>query len=217
MRGATSRSGRARRACADVRIATAPALSMPSAHACHTRRETVKASGWILLAGLAAATGQAVAKEKAARKAAPRGVTPAALIAATKAAMLSEIDYGRELCDGDRDVETWIKDVVGETAATIEWRGGPCELTNDLNPLDAGSDWCGGATIVPKGHAKEPAAIEVYFEKPVNGKPGKPYAFRGVNYDVDGLDYKRDWPSFEYGYRQKYEKGFVWPEAADCD
>ena len=47
--------------------------------------------------------------------------------------------------------------------------------------------------------------------------PGKAYAFRGVNYDVDGLDYKRDWPSFEYGYRQKYEQGFVWPEAADCD
>ena len=177
----------------------------------------MKASRWILLAGLAAVGGHAVAAGKAAKKGVPRGVAPAALIAAAKAAMLSEIDYGRELCDGDRNVETWLNDVVGETAATIEWRGGACELTNDLNPLDAGSDWCGGATIVPKGHAKEPAAIEVYFEKPVNGKPGKAYAFRGVNYDVDGLDYKRDWPSFEYGYRQKYEQGFVWPEAADCD
>ena len=177
----------------------------------------MKATGWILLAGLVAATGQTVAKEKAARKATPRGVTPAALIAAAKAAMLSEINYGRELCDGDRNVETWLKDVVGETAATVEWRGGACELTSELNPLDAGSEWCGGATVVPKGHPKEPAAIEVYFEKPVNGKPGKAYAFRGVNYDVDGLDYKRDWPSFEYGYRQKYEQGFVWPEQADCD
>ena len=151
------------------------------------------------------------------RKATPRGVTPAALIAAAKAAMLSDINYGRELCDGDRDVETWLKDVVGETAATVEWRGGACELTNDLNPLDAGSDWCGGATVVPKGHPKEPAAIEVYFEKPVNGKPGKPYAFRAVNYDVDGLDYKRDFLDFDYAYRQKYVPGFERPETRDCD
>lgn len=177
----------------------------------------MKTSGWILLAGLVAIGGSAAAAEKSAKNRAPGGVSAAALIAAAKSAMLSEIDYGRELCDGDRDVETWIKDVVGETAATVEWRGGACELTNDLNPLDAGSEWCGGATIIPKGHPKEPAAIEVYFEKPVNGKPGKAYAFRGVNYDVDGLDYKRDWPSFEYGYREKYEKGFQMPEVQDCD
>jgi hypothetical protein len=183
---------------------------------CHARREPVKTLGWVLLAGCVIVGGDAAAAQKPAKKAAP-GVSSAALIAAAKSAMLSEIDYGRELCDGDRDVETWLRDVVGETAAKVEWRGGACELTNDLNPLDAGSDWCGGATVIPKGHPKEPAAIEVYFEKPVNGKPGKAYAFRGVNYDVDGLDYKRDWPSFEYGYRQKYEKGFVMPETEDCD
>jgi hypothetical protein len=175
----------------------------------------MKALSVLLLAGVTA-VGSAAAKDKAAKSPA-RGVSDAALIAAAKKAMLSEIDYGRELCDGDRDVETWLKDVTGETAARVEWRGGACELTNELNPLDAGSDWCGGATIVPKGHPKEPAEIEIYFEKPVAGKPGKPYAFRGVNYDVDGVDYKRDWPSFEYGYRQKYEKGFKAPEPADCD
>jgi len=131
--------------------------------------------------------------------------------------MLSEVNYGRELCDGDRTIESWLKDVVGESAESIQWRGGKCKLTNELNPLDAGSEWCGGAVIVPKGHPKEPAAIEIYFEKPVAGKPGKAYAFRGENYDVDGLDYKRDWPSFEYGYRQKYEDGFQMPEVQDCD
>ena len=177
----------------------------------------MKAKAWVLVAGLALANAAAAAQKNHATKAAARGVSNAALAEAAKRAMLSEIDYGRELCDGDRDVETWLKDVVGDTAATIQWRGGKCELTNELNPLDAGSDWCGGATIVPKGHAKEPAAIEIYFEKPVNGKPGKAYAFRGENYDVDGLDYKRDFPSFEYGYRQKYENGFVWPEVGDCD
>jgi len=177
----------------------------------------VKGSGWLLVAGLViAVSGNAAEKPKSAKGSTHR-VSSVALIEAAKRAMLSEIDYGRELCDGDRDIETWLKDVTGETAASIEWRGGKCELTNELNPLDAGSDWCGGAKIVPKGHAKEPAAIEIYFEKPVNGNPGKAYAFRGENYDVDGLDYKRDFPSFEYGYRQKYEKGFVWPEVGDCD
>jgi len=177
----------------------------------------VKAKAWILLAGLAF-IGSAAAAQKV-RKAEPgaRGVSEAALIAAAKASMLSEVNYGRELCDGDRTIETWLKDVVGESAESIQWRGGKCKLTNELNPLDAGSEWCGGAVIVPKGHPKEPAAIEIYFEKPVAGKPGKAYAFRGENYDVDGLDYKRDWPSFEYGYRQKYEDGFQMPEVQDCD
>ena len=177
----------------------------------------MKATGWILLASLALANAAGAAPKAKSGKGASRGVADAVLADAAKHAMLSEIDYGRELCDGDRDIENWLKDVVGETAATIEWRGGKCELTNDLNPLDAGSDWCGGATIFPKGHAKEPAAIEIYFEKPVNGAAGKAYAFRAVNYDVDGLDYKRDFVDFEYGYRQKYEKDFVRPEPQDCD
>ena len=173
--------------------------------------------GWVLLASLALANAAGAAQKSKGAKPAARGVSDAALAEAAKRAMLSEIDYGRELCDGDRDIETWLKDVVGETAAKVEWRGGACELTNELNPLDAGSDWCGGATIIPKGHAKEPAAIEIYFEKPVNGKPGKAYAIRAVNYDVDGLDYKRDFLDFEYGYRQKYETDFVRPEVQDCD
>lgn len=172
---------------------------------------------WLLLAGLALGGAMDAAAKTKTGKAPARGISNAALAEAAKRAMLSEIDYGHELCDGDRDVETWLKDVVGETAAEVEWRGGACELTNELNPLDAGSDWCGGATIIPKGHPKEPAAIEIYFEKPVSGKPGKAYAIRAVNYDVDGLDYKRDFLDFEYGYRQKYEKDFVRPETQDCD
>ena len=173
--------------------------------------------GWVLLAGVAFANAAGAAQKSKGAKPATRGVSDAALAEAAKRAMLSEIDYGRELCDGDRDIETWLTDVIGETATKVEWRGGACELTNELNPLDAGSDWCGGATIIPKGHAKEPAAIEIYFEKPVSGKPGKAYAIRAVNYDVDGLDYKRDFLDFEYGYRQKYEKDFVRPEVEDCD
>ena len=173
--------------------------------------------GWVLLAGLAFTSAADAAQKPKSGKPAARGVPDSALAEAAKRAMLSEIDYGRELCDADRDVETWLKEVVGDTADKVEWRGGACELTNELNPLDAGSAWCGGATIIPRGHAKEPAAIEIYFEKPVNGKPGKAYAIRAVNYDIDGLDYKRDFLDFEYGYRQKYEKDFVRPEIEDCD
>ena len=162
------------------------------------------------------AIGAASAADKPSRKSAVH-VAPAALIAAAKVAMLSEINYGGALCDTDRTVEAWLDDVVGDTAASVTWRGGSCMLTSELNPLDAGSKWCGGATIVPKNHAKEPARIEVYFEKPVGGKPGKPYAFRGENYDVDGLDYKRAFADFEYGYRQKYQAGYEPPEQRDCD
>ena len=165
---------------------------------------------------LVMAASVAVAKAPVKTKAAPK-VSSAALIAATKSAMLSEIDYGRELCDEDRSVEAWLNDVVGDTAESITWRGGKCDLANELNPLDAGSRWCGGATIVPKGHPKEPAEIEIYFEEPIGGKPGKPYAFRAVNYDVDGLDYKRDFLDFDYAYRQKYVPGFERPETRDCD
>jgi hypothetical protein len=206
-----------RRMARHVRFGHGSTFSLCGAIWRDERRARVKTIGWVLLAGLAFASAAGAGQKSKGAKPAARGVSDAALAEAAKRAMLSEIDYGRELCDGDRDIETWLKDVVGETAAKVEWRGGACELTNELNPLDAGSDWCGGATIIPKGHAKEPAAIEIYFEKPVNGKTGKAYAIRAVNYDVDGLDYKRDFLDFEYGYRQKYEKDFVRPEVEDCD
>jgi hypothetical protein len=174
------------------------------------------AAGIAIMGALAlAGTGPAAAAATSRRSAS--GVSQQVLAEAAKHTMLSEINYDRELCGDDRSVETWLKDVVGDTAADIRWRGGACELTTDLNPLDAGSAWCGGATIVPKGHPNEPAEIEVYFEKPVNGKPGKAYAFRAVNYDIDGLDYKRFFPDFEYGYRQRYQRGFKPPETQDCD
>jgi hypothetical protein len=176
----------------------------------------MRSSKLFCLASLLVAV-SAGAATKAANKGNTQHVPAADLAAAAKTTMLSEINYDRELCDADRSVEDWLKAVVGDTAERITWRGGSCDLANNLNPLDAGSKWCGGATIVPKGHPKEPAEIEVYFDKPVHGKPGKAYAFRGVNYDVDGLDYKRFFGDFEYGYRQKYEKGYQAPEQRDCD
>lgn len=144
-------------------------------------------------------------------------VSQSALIEATKATMLSAIASGRELCDADRSVEAWLKDVVGDTGAHITWRGGGCLLTNKLNASDAGSKWCGGATIVPKDHPGEISRIEVYFEEPVGGKPGQAYAFRGFNYVEGGAEYVRFFPEFEYGYRQGYQQNFARPEQRDCD
>lgn len=145
-----------------------------------------------------------------------RGVSDAALAAGARSARIADVDYAREQCGDDRSVEAWLDDAVGDTAARITWRGGACELANEDNPLDSGSAWCGGATIVPKADPKHPAQIEVYFEKPVDGKPGKAYAFRAINHDVDGLDYKRDTRSFEIGYGQRFVEGYAAPED-DCD
>jgi hypothetical protein len=170
----------------------------------------------LVCAGAILVTSASVAKTPVKKNAVPK-VSSAALIAAAKSAMLSEINYGRELCDTDRPVEVWLNDVVGDTAESIAWRGGSCKLVSDLNPLDAGSDWCVGATIVPKGHPNEPAEIEISFEKPVGGKPGKPYAFRSVDYDDDGPEYGRFFIEFDRAYRQRYVKGSDSPEARDCD
>ncbi len=74
-----------------------------------------------------------------------------------------------------------------------------------------------GATIVPKGHPKELARIEVYFEEPVGAKPGKAYAFRGQAHIDGGFDYARRYARFEYGYSNHYKKGFAVPEHRDCD
>jgi hypothetical protein len=183
----------------------------PTTMTAHARRAFIL--GFIA----AAATTHAIAATppKPSRKA--PAVSTSALIASAKAARLSQIDYGRELCGPDRPVDAWLSDVIGETASRVTWRGGRCKLVDDLNPLDAGGEFCAGATIVPKGHPKEPAEIEIYFEKPVGGKPGQPYAFRGVNYDVDGLDYKRAFADFEYGYRQKYRPDTLPDPAPTCD
>ena len=144
-----------------------------------------------------------------------RGVNDAALAAAARSARIADVDYARGQCGDERTIEAWLDDAVGDSAR-ITWRGGACTLTNPDNPVDAGSNWCGGATIVPKKDPQHAASIEVYFEKPADGRPGQAYAFRAVNHDVDGLDYKRDTRSFEIGYGQRFVDGYAAPED-DCE
>jgi hypothetical protein len=123
----------------------------------------------------------------------------AALIAAAKQAAVRDIDYGRDLCDGDMTVEAWLKSVVGDKARGIAWTAGKCELVNKLNGIDA-ADWpyCVQATITlvhPVAKNDRPV-IEIYLEKPDHGRPGKAYAFRSIMLAKDGGDYEREREGF---------------------
>ncbi len=143
------------------------------------------------------------------------GISNRALAVAARNARLADIDDERNRCNDTRTVAQWLHEVVGNNAR-IQWRGGKCLLAFPGNPMDAGSKWCGGATIVPTKDPQHPARIEVYFEQPEKGKPGKAYAFRAENFDLDGLDYKRDTRSFEIGYGQRFIDGYVVTDG-DCD
>lgn len=142
-----------------------------------------------------------------ARPASTKGVRNDALAAAGRAARLVDIDYGEEHCDGALTVAAWLKALVGREARAIEWRGGPCQLTTDLNPLDRGGDWCAQAFVTlahPKNRDDTPV-IEIYFDKPVGGRPGKPYAFRSVMMTRDdGPDYLRFREGFEAEWRERF-------------
>ena len=113
------------------------------------------------------------------------------------------------------DFRTWLKDVVGDTAKSIAWSGGRCQLVNKLNPLDAGSNWCGQAMITPK--RGRPATVEVFFEKPGEGKPGAPFAFRAVADTKDGPDYMRETFAFEVNWKEMHVPGYRPPADQDCD
>jgi len=147
--------------------------------------------------------------------AAGRGVSNAALAQAAREARLDQIDDFRKQCGDTRRVEDWLKDVVADTAKSIAWWGGRCLLVTPQNPLDAGSGWCGQATITPR--QGKPATIEVFFEKPVKGKPGAPFAFRAVADTKDGLDYMRETLPFAMNWKQMHVPGYQPPDNQDCD
>jgi hypothetical protein len=147
--------------------------------------------------------------------AAERGVSNAALAKAAREARLDQIDDFRKTCKDTRRVEDWLKDVVGDTAKSIRRSGGRCQLVNNLNPLDGGTDWCGQAVITPK-RGKD-ATIEVFFEKPAHGKPGVPFAFRAGADTKDGPDYMRETYAFEVNWKEMRVPGFAPSANQDCD
>ncbi|MFO1160746.1 MAG: hypothetical protein U1E60_18040 [Reyranellaceae bacterium] len=145
-------------------------------------------------------------------------VSKDALAAAGRRATLAMIDYGSEYCDGAATVEAWLKALVGEQARSITWTGGKCVLVNDMRPGIDASEWpyCAQATVTlvhPKNKDDEPM-IEVYFEKPVQGRPGKAYAFRGImETREDGPDYIRFRKDFEGVWDERFPPG---PDARRC-
>lgn len=138
-----------------------------------------------------------------------KNVSGAALAAAGRQATLTMIDYGEDHCDGATTVEAWLTTLAGKQARSIAWAGGNCVLVNDMRPGIDASSWpyCARATITlvhPKNRNDTPV-IEIYFEKPNQGRPGKAYAFRGVmETRDDGPDYIRFRKDFEAVWNERF-------------
>ena len=140
------------------------------------------------------------------------GVADADLIAAAKAAPLKLIDYDETLCRNDRTVAAWLKELTGAEARAIVWTGGPCELVDELNPIDSGGTWCAQASIVlkrPKDRHDRPM-VEIFFDEPKAGRPGPAYAFRADIDDVGLLRFRQD---FENAWVERFPAS---AKAIDC-
>lgn len=137
-----------------------------------------------------------------------QNVSNAALVAAGKQATLRLIDYGEGRCDADMTVEAWLAGLVGTEARGIAWTGGKCLLVNDMRPGIDASAWpyCAQATItlVRPMNRKDLPIVEIYFEKPEQGRPGKAYAFRGTMETRDGPDYIRFRRDFEALWAERF-------------
>ena len=147
-----------------------------------------------------------------------QSVSNTALAAAGKQATLSLIDYGSKYCDGAMTVEAWLKALVGRQARRIDWTGGKCVLVNDMRPGIDASSWpyCAQATVTlvhPKDKDDTPI-IEIYFEKPNQGRPGKAYAFRAAMETKDGPDYIRFRKDFEGAWNERFDSQ---PATPRCD
>ncbi|MFI5013417.1 MAG: hypothetical protein ACHQAY_13830 [Hyphomicrobiales bacterium] len=148
-----------------------------------------------------------------------KGVPDAMLAAAGPKARIGQIDWNHRpesSCPDDRSVAQWLKAVLGSSVRSVRWAGGACTLSNDKNPLDRGSDWCADADITPR-RGKLTATIEIYFEKPVNGRPGVRYAFRSVTILAHGGgNYARFPEEFANDWRSTHIPGYKAPEGQDC-
>ncbi|MFI4936408.1 MAG: hypothetical protein ACHP7N_17495, partial [Caulobacterales bacterium] len=194
----------ARAATADWRFISVPALKVTPME----RRQRLAAATAILaLATVLAAGSSATAKTKS-RPGYTHGIANSALIAAAKRATLKSIDYLDTYCDGATTVEAWLTALTAGQVRAIRWSGGPCELINNLNPLDAGGSYCAQATIL-LNHVRRKAdnpMIEIYFEEPKHGRLGESYAFRGVMITKDGPDYVRRRKEFESEWYDRFPR-----------
>jgi hypothetical protein len=158
------------------------------------------------LAFLVAETGETSAQAVAAGE----------LIKAAKAATISEVDYARRDCGDDRTIEDWLREVVGASAKSIRWAGGRCVLAIKERARDAGTKWCAHAVITPK-QGRHTATVEIYFEAPQRGRPGKPFAFRSSVHTKAGPDYSRETSAFEANWGETYVPDYKPPEQDECN
>jgi hypothetical protein len=155
------------------------------------KRATIGLGLLMVAAGVATSAG---AKD---RPGYTKGVANGVLVAAAKATPLKLIDYDQALCRDDRTVQAWLKELTTGDARAIVWTGGRCELSNTLNPIDAGSDWCAQATILlkhPKARNDRPV-VEIYFDTPSHGRPSPAYAFRAMTAEDGLIRFRQDFES----------------------
>jgi len=139
--------------------------------------------------------------------AASRSPSPADLIRAAKAARLSDIDFARKSCGDHRTVEQWLKQTTGRSVRSIRWTGGACTIVNKDNPRDAGTKWCARADVTPRA-GDIPATVEVFFDRPRHGRPGRAFAFRAVVQTKDGWDTMRETSAFEANWGETHVPGY---------
>ena len=157
----------------------------------------------VVLAALATACGVAAWPASAGPRGSTQGVSNALLAQTARTTPVGDIDYDQDRCD-DRTVEQWITALAGANARSIAWTGGPCQIVGP--GIDSGSRWCAQATITlvrPQSRDDRPM-IEVFFEAPADGKPGKPYAFRGAMIAADGGDTMRFRKDFEADWTSRF-------------
>jgi len=159
----------------------------------------------LVLAGLALASPATLAAPKPAGMF--KGVSKAAMLDAAKHAPMKLVDAFQVFCDSETYVENWLVQLTAKDAASITWTAGPCTLTNPMNPIDAGGDYCVDATIrlkQPKNR-KDVPVVEIFLEDPKHGQPGPAYAFRDIFDTNDGPDYERDRSAFQAQWRQRFK------------
>jgi len=158
---------------------------------------------WIVLTAAASLWVVDAAEAKPAAGGMTKGVANAALAAKARATPVKAIDYDEDRCD-TRTVDQWLRALTGANAKSVAWTGGPCQMVGP--GIDSGSDWCAQATITlkhPKNRHDQPA-IEVFFDKPVHGRPGAAYAFRGAMLAGDGQDMARFRKDFEADWTSRF-------------
>ena len=136
-----------------------------------------------------------------------KGVSRAAMLYAAKHAPMKLIDAFQVFCDSETYVENWLEQLTAKDAASIAWTAGSCSLTNSLNPIDAGGEYCVDASIRLKHpkNRKDIPVIEIYLDDPKHGHPGPAYAFRDIFDGNDGPDYERDRQVFQTQWRERFK------------